>query len=284
MNWSSWRPRINSLGRVRCEPGWDLRWTNPTQLTDFDLWFIWAGTGRMQLMDREVGLHAGRCFWMRPGRTYLAEQDPHHRLGVTYIHFDLIRQDGGRADVELLELPDETFVINEVGFFDTVTRRIVDRLRLLPEGTPPGPGLARAEAESLLHGLIMGCVSGDLTRLEQGTGPGGKGRSALLHEQAMRMLESPERRWDVNDLAGEAGCSVRHYARLFKATSGRAPRDFIVDARVQRARHLLRNLDRSITEIAEVLGYSDVFLFSRQFKARTGMSPNRFRTGRVSQE
>ncbi|MEZ5275829.1 MAG: AraC family transcriptional regulator [Opitutaceae bacterium] len=279
MDWLQWRPRINSLGRVRCEPGWDLRWTEPDRLTDYDLWFVWEGIGRMRLMDREVDLHAGRCFWMRPGRTYLADQDPTRRLGVTYIHFDLIGPDGLLPAHDFEGLPDESFLISEVGFFDAVTRRIVDRLRLLPGGGSGAGDLARAEAEALLYGLILGCVSGEVVQSDrESTGPGAV-TSALLHEQALRILESPEQRWDVSHLAREVGCSVRHFARLFKRTTGRAPRDFIVDARVQRARHLLRNLDRSITEIAEVLGYADVFLFSRQFKARTGVSPMRFRTG-----
>ena len=277
MNWLPLRPRINSLGRVRCEPGWDLRWTDPARLTDFDLWFVWAGTGKMRLMDRVVSLHAGRCFWMRPGRTYQADQDPGRRLGVTYIHFDLMGSSGGAVTVDPRELPEETFVIGEVGYFNAITRRIVDRLRLVPDGGGRGVDPARAEAETLLQGLLLGLVSGDLIRATGRSGDRGESRSALLHEQALRMLESPEQRWDVGKLSREAGCSVRHYARLFKATTGRAPRDFIVDARVERARHLLRNPDRSITDIAEVLGYADVFLFSRQFKARTGISPGRFR-------
>lgn len=277
MNWLQLRPRINSLGRVRCEPGWNLRWTDPARLTDFDLWFVWAGAGEMRLMDGVVDLHAGRCFWMRPGRTYEADQDPVRRLGVTYLHFELTGPDGRVVTVDPRELPDETFVIGEVGYFNAVTRRIVDRLRLVPEGGGWGAELARAEAETLLQGLLLGLVSGDLMQVSRRSGDEPESRVALLHEQALRLLESPEQRWDVGRLAREAGCSVRHYARLFKKTTGRAPRDFIVEARVERARHLLRNPDRSVTEIAEVLGYSDVFLFSRQFKARTGVSPGRFR-------
>ena len=127
MNWLQWHPRINSLGRVRCEPGWDLRWTEPDRLTDYDLWFVWAGMGRMRLMDREVDLHAGRCFWMRPGRTYVADQDPAGRLGVTYIHFDLIGADGLVAAHDFPGLPDRV-----QQFVCTSKRTNPKRLRQMP--------------------------------------------------------------------------------------------------------------------------------------------------------
>jgi AraC-like DNA-binding protein len=55
--------------------------------------------------------------------------------------------------------------------------------------------------------------------------------------------------------------------------------DFIVEARLNRARQLLLESTLSVSQIADELGYEDVFFFSRQFKERTGRTPTEYRAG-----
>lgn len=66
-------------------------------------------------------------------------------------------------------------------------------------------------------------------------------------------------------------------SRVFKQVTGSLPRDFIIQVRIDRAKQLLRESSLSIGEIADALGYPDVFFFSRQFKNRSGLSPTHFR-------
>ena len=57
---------LNYMGRLRCDPGWrlDPRWAR--DLRDYDLWYVWAGRGRMVTSDGPIDLHPGRGLWMRP--------------------------------------------------------------------------------------------------------------------------------------------------------------------------------------------------------------------------
>jgi AraC family transcriptional regulator of arabinose operon len=52
---------------------------------------------------------------------------------------------------------------------------------------------------------------------------------------------------------------------------------FAIRQRVQRAQQLLRGSSMQISEIADALGYVDVYFFSRQFKQATGVSPSTYR-------
>jgi len=62
---------------------------------------------------------------------------------------------------------------------------------------------------------------------------------------------------------------------LFAQAAGMSFRAFVLQARLQRARTLLDETTMSIGQIAQALGYEDVFLFSRQFKQQYGHSPAR---------
>ncbi|MNP64606.1 HTH-type transcriptional activator Btr [compost metagenome] len=52
---------------------------------------------------------------------------------------------------------------------------------------------------------------------------------------------------------------------------------YVIRARIERAQHLLLYAGMNVTEVADALGYRDIFFFSRQFKQHTGKSPSEIR-------
>ena len=82
---------------------------------------------------------------------------------------------------------------------------------------------------------------------------------------------------DLNALAAELGMSYSRFRTLFREHTGSSPRKYQLDIRMNRAMELLRESHRNVTEIAEMLGFSSVYYFSRMFKARTGKTPVQFR-------
>ena len=66
INWSKHQVQLNSAGRLRCGPEWRLTPEFSSRLRDFDLWFVWAGSGEMQTLRGPVVLRPGVCIWMRP--------------------------------------------------------------------------------------------------------------------------------------------------------------------------------------------------------------------------
>jgi len=57
------------------------------------------------------------------------------------------------------------------------------------------------------------------------------------------------------------------------------PGQFVIRQRVLRAITLLRESDLPIQQIAETLGYNDVFFFHRQFRRVAGATPRSVRLG-----
>lgn len=81
----------------------------------------------------------------------------------------------------------------------------------------------------------------------------------------------------VSKLAKMAGLSAGHFTRVFKSTFGTSPIDWLRRERISQAKRRLVDTESSIKEIAEQVGYSDRFFFSKDFKSHTGLSPRAFR-------
>jgi len=76
--------------------------------------------------------------------------------------------------------------------------------------------------------------------------------------------------------------SVFHFhpnyiGRSLKQTIGLSPNEFLVRYRMEEAQKQLLNTNASITEIAENVGFQNVYYFSTAFKQFSGLSPKKYR-------
>ncbi|MCD0419427.1 AraC family transcriptional regulator [Rhodopseudomonas sp. BR0M22] len=81
----------------------------------------------------------------------------------------------------------------------------------------------------------------------------------------------------IRDLAQLIGLSPGHFARAFRRSTGAAPRAFVLERRVARAKQLMRTTDLPLSEIALACGLSDQAHLSRIFRRYTGNTPNAWR-------
>jgi transcriptional regulator GlxA family with amidase domain len=82
---------------------------------------------------------------------------------------------------------------------------------------------------------------------------------------------------DVPALARLAHVSEAHFIRTFSATFGETPHRYLQRRRVERAMFLLRQSDRSVTEICLDVGFLSLGTFSRTFREIVGESPTEYR-------
>jgi len=82
---------------------------------------------------------------------------------------------------------------------------------------------------------------------------------------------------DVATLARIAHVSPAYFTRTFRATFGETPHRYLRRRRVERAMFLLRETDRSVTDICFQVGFGSLGTFSRTFHAIVGRSPRGYR-------
>ncbi len=103
-----------------------------------------------------------------------------------------------------------------------------------------------------------------------------KGSSAagtrFLQRATHGLLRRMKERGAVEETALEMGMSPRNFRRAFREANGKSPRDYLLGKRMERAVELLPA--QSVKETAAILGYSDPYVFSRQFSRFYGVPPS----------
>jgi len=84
---------------------------------------------------------------------------------------------------------------------------------------------------------------------------------------------------DVRAVAAVAHVSAAHFSRCFRAVFGETPHRYLQRRRVERSMFLLRETERSVTEICFDVGFSSLGTFSRTFREIVGETPSGYRTG-----
>jgi AraC-like DNA-binding protein len=105
--------------------------------------------------------------------------------------------------------------------------------------------------------------------------------AAMQDERIGKVLKSlhqkPELDWQVNSMAKIAGMSRTSFSNHFKKLTGVTPFNYITQWRILEAIDLLRDSNKSVSEIAEKVGYLSEAAFNRVFKKRVEHTPLKFR-------
>jgi len=84
---------------------------------------------------------------------------------------------------------------------------------------------------------------------------------------------------DVAAVAAVAHVSPAHFSRSFRVVFGETPHRYLQRRRVERSMFLLRETDRSITDVCLDVGFSSLGTFSRTFSGIVGETPSAYRQG-----
>lgn len=79
-----------------------------------------------------------------------------------------------------------------------------------------------------------------------------------------------------DDLARLTGLSTVYFRKLFTEVLGTSPISYISELRIKKAKEMLKSDYTSITDVAQSLGYLNIYDFSRAFKKYTGTPPSKY--------
>jgi len=104
-----------------------------------------------------------------------------------------------------------------------------------------------------------------------------------LNRRMLRARDAMDRAYaehlDVPAVAAVAHVSEAHFIRTFRAVFGETPHRYLQRRRVERSMFLLRETDRSVTDICFDVGFGSLGTFSRTFHSIVGETPSHYRLG-----
>jgi AraC-like DNA-binding protein len=104
-----------------------------------------------------------------------------------------------------------------------------------------------------------------------------------LNRRLLRARDAMDRAYaeplDVPAVAAVAHLSAAHFSRCFRDVFGETPHHYLQRRRVERSMFLLRETDRSVTDICLDVGFMSLGTFSRTFSEIVGESPTDYRAG-----
>jgi AraC-like DNA-binding protein len=104
-----------------------------------------------------------------------------------------------------------------------------------------------------------------------------------LNRRLLRARDAMDRTYaeplDVRAVAAVAHVSEAHFIRTFRAVFGETPHRYLQRRRVERSMFLLRETERSVTDICLDVGFTSLGTFSRTFREIVGETPSAYRLG-----
>jgi AraC family transcriptional regulator len=107
-------------------------------------------------------------------------------------------------------------------------------------------------------------------------------QTAGLPEYQLRRLQdfieaNLDREITLAAMAGTCGIGTKSFVRAFGATTGKSPYQYVIAARVERAKRLIEQDQEGLAEIALRCGFSHQEHLTRAFRRLTGQTPGRYR-------
>jgi AraC-like DNA-binding protein len=152
--------------------------------------------------------------------------------------------------------------------YGSLIRNTIDSL-FLSESLPQTNALPLQEPlVEMLYQQIMMTLANDTAQSL------GQVRLANLYKEVVQQLHLP---WDVAALARRVNWSEAHLHRLCQRYYQVSPKRYLLKLRMERACQMLETSAWPITDIAAVVGYSNVANFSSRFHKEVGVSPRAYR-------
>ena len=102
-----------------------------------------------------------------------------------------------------------------------------------------------------------------------------------LNRRLLRARDAMDRAYaeplNVAAVAAVAHISEAHFIRTFRAVFGETPHHYLQRRRVERSMFMLRETDRSVTDICMDVGFTSLGTFSRTFRDIVGETPSQYR-------
>lgn len=240
---------------------WDL--TGPVRFPSHHIMLVTSGKCTFHLMGESVTLHRGEVLVTTPWTDVRCDDGDVEEYSLLSARFD------PKRSAEKTSHPQPPaqggYVVvrpKREATFEVMMEQLLRAWNRTPESD------AVLAASAILHAMLW-------VLCEELSEVAAESRDHRMEAIRKTLDEDPESQVTIPELAKQAGLSEGHFSRRFKKHVGISPKGYQHQICMRHAHFMLQEEDLSVQEVADRLGYSDAFVFSRQFKKTWGVSPSK---------
>ncbi|SDW65402.1 AraC family transcriptional regulator [Paenibacillus sp. CF384] len=240
--------------------------TSRREDAEFDSWsFVYIGAGRGYYQtdsgDRQI-VEAGSLFCLYPGAVFQYGPETDGYWDEYYFALD-----GERVEEWLANWYEHPELVKFVGTDESFLSKIELIFQLMDSAVPANQDRAALALESLLFDMSL--------RFNQTQT---SSRALFVHSLLDDLSGTVYQPLDSTALAARHHISIPTLRRIVHDYTGYPLGEFVHRLKVAEAKKLLLNTDKTVMEIASLLGYADMFYFSRLFKKLADTAPSTYRS------
>ncbi|ANY66872.1 hypothetical protein BBD42_10635 [Paenibacillus sp. BIHB 4019] len=225
---------------------------------------VTGGTGTLYVNSEQHALGHGACFIFGPGtRMEFAAggfEGGEEGLSFYYIAFDGIGAEPGKASFPCLgEVSCKPFSY------------CISELQALHDKREVEDELEAFRHAIRFQQLLLFIMQQNLSLRSE------SGERRAMEQSIAHIRQNFREELTVDRLADHAGIVRWRYSRLFKELTGEIPLHYLNGVRVEQAKKMLASTDERLFSIAQSVGYSNEYYFSRRFKQSVGLTPGQYR-------
>lgn len=242
-----------------------------------ELTYILSGTSKYRIDDIYYDVKAGDMIVCNPGvfhqNMLLEGEEP------------LVEFCTGFTDFQFKNMPENTIQLSNQGHvvhLNSEAKREISRLcyDMLAENEAGQIGkyfMLKAQLIQMLM-LLMREVIESPKIVQKGCNFETYSKSYAVKRIINYLMENYEHKISLDQIAHNMYLSPVYISKIFKEETGESPINYLIKIRLEKAKEILTEREGgSIKNIANEIGYDDVYHFSKLFKKYFGISPQNYR-------
>ena len=251
---------------------------------DCRLFYILHGQGEIVIENKSYPIKAGSVILFQAGTEYVWQTNDMRYIAINFdytqdfchiknsfspIKSELFPKDNFSKKIKFSDAPE---LNNEIVFFDWAT--LESKITNLAVEINTAVDFKDELLSSLLKAIIISVVSHNRKQTSSGDVKG-----ALLARRVIEYIQQNYNKPIKNeDIADYFYFNPSYVNRIFKVHTGFSLKTFIIDYRINQAMEILRTQTISVSEVAFMVGFTDIPHFIKTFKSHVGKTPNEYRT------
>ncbi len=241
---------------------YDFNWEDGRILDEYQLLYITKGSGIFETKSQKFKVCEGSILLLHPFEWHRYHPDKQTGWTEFYVGFN------GSTAKQIMEFFPPNEPLKYIGFNEQVHQAFSKMLDLVDEEKI---GYQQTAGSYVLF------ILGSIRQIVLNHGFADNKLEKIINQSRIYMRSNLTKQFSMEEMAEQLNISYSLFRTEFKKYTGMPPGQYLLQLRIQAAKHLLSNTRLTVKEIAFKAGFESQYYFSKTFKKHVGTPPVNFK-------